>query len=161
LVAFDRQIRATVAARPGRQQVARITEAVYQLQPALAESDFRTAFTETLSRNRRRMLLVILTELTDQATADTLVPSLPLVVRHHAVLIASVTDPDLVGWARSTATDPEAVYRKAAALDALDQRRRLTGRLGRLGAQVIDAPPGKLAPYLADAYLKIKATGRL
>jgi hypothetical protein len=26
---------------------------------------------------------------------------------------------------------------------------------------VVDAPPGRLAPDLADAYLRIKATGRL
>ena len=30
-----------------------------------------------------------------------------------------------------------------------------------LGATVVDAPPGKLAPLLADTYLKVKATGRL
>jgi hypothetical protein len=26
---------------------------------------------------------------------------------------------------------------------------------------VVDAPPGRLAPDLADAYLRVKATGRL
>jgi hypothetical protein len=26
---------------------------------------------------------------------------------------------------------------------------------------VVDAPPGRLAPELADAYLRVKATGRL
>jgi hypothetical protein len=30
-----------------------------------------------------------------------------------------------------------------------------------LGATVVDAPPGELAPRLADAYLRVKATGRL
>ena len=34
-------------------------------------------------------------------------------------------------------------------------------RLRGLGATVVDAPPGELAPRLADAYLKVKATGRL
>ena len=29
------------------------------------------------------------------------------------------------------------------------------------GATIVDAPPGKLAAQLADAYLKVKATGRL
>jgi hypothetical protein len=30
-----------------------------------------------------------------------------------------------------------------------------------MGATVVDAEPGRLAPLLADAYLKVKATGRL
>ena len=44
---------------------------------------------------------------------------------------------------------------------ALDSRRRTVARLRSLGATVIDAPPGRLAPQLADAYLHLKATGRL
>jgi len=30
-----------------------------------------------------------------------------------------------------------------------------------MGATVVDAPPGQLASQLADAYLRVKATGRL
>jgi uncharacterized protein (DUF58 family) len=53
------------------------------------------------------------------------------------------------------------VYRKAAATAALADRGRVVARLRGLGAVVVDAPPGRLAPDLADAYLKVKATGRL
>ena len=44
---------------------------------------------------------------------------------------------------------------------ALADRRRTVARLRGLGAVVVDAPPGRLAPELADAYLRVKATGRL
>jgi uncharacterized protein (DUF58 family) len=44
---------------------------------------------------------------------------------------------------------------------ALAERRRTVARLRKLGALVVDEPPGQLAPRLADAYLKVKATGRL
>jgi hypothetical protein len=30
-----------------------------------------------------------------------------------------------------------------------------------MGVIVVDAPPGKLSPQLADAYLRVKAAGRL
>ncbi|MGH8910765.1 MAG: DUF58 domain-containing protein, partial [Egibacteraceae bacterium] len=58
-------------------------------------------------------------------------------------------------------SDPSAAYRKAAAVAALDERRRTIAALRARGALVIDAPPGKLAGALADAYLDVKATGRL
>ena len=60
LVAFDRTVRAVVPPSGGRAQLGRVTEAMYDLDPQLAESDYRGAFAETLARFRRRALLVLL-----------------------------------------------------------------------------------------------------
>ncbi len=161
LIAFDRRVRAIVAPGHRADQMTRVSEAMYQLEPELAESDYRGAFTETLVRFHRRALLVVLTELADQALGDTLLPALPLILRSHLVVVASVRDPDLLRWASSPADDASAAYRKAAAQVALEQRRALAAQLRGLGATGVVAPPGALAPALADAYLKVKATGRL
>jgi uncharacterized protein (DUF58 family) len=83
------------------------------------------------------------------------------VARHHLVLVASVADPEVGRWARALPDDAGASYRKAAAAKALADRARTVARLSGLGATVVDAVPGRLAPQLADAYLKVKATGRL
>jgi uncharacterized protein (DUF58 family) len=106
-------------------------------------------------------MLVIFTELVEQAVGESLLPALPLIVRNHVVVVASVRDPDVVHWADGEAADASAAFRKASAVSALEERRRATARLQGLGATVVDAPPGQLAPRLADAYLKVKATGRL
>jgi uncharacterized protein (DUF58 family) len=161
LVAFDREVRAVVGPGHARDQLSRVTEAMYQLQPLLVESDYRGAFAETLTRFRRRAMLVVLTELAEQAVAETLLPALPLIARDHLVVVASVADPEVRGWASATPVEPGAAYRKAAAVAALADRRRTVARLRGLGAVVVDAPPGRLAPDLADAYLRVKATGRL
>ena len=161
LVAFDREVRAVVAPGHARDQLSRVTEAMYQLQPLLAESDYRGAFAETLARFRRRAMLVVLTELAEQAVSETLLPALPLIARDHLVVVASVADPEVRGWALATPTEPGAAYRKAAAVATLADRLRTVARLRGLGAVVVDAPPGRLAPDLADAYLRVKATGRL
>jgi hypothetical protein len=44
---------------------------------------------------------------------------------------------------------------------SLLERARTIARLRGLGATVLDAAPGKLAPQLTDTYLAIKSTGRL
>jgi uncharacterized protein (DUF58 family) len=134
---------------------------MYELEPQLVESDYEQAFVESLARFRRRALLVVFTELAEQAVTDTLLPALPLVARDHVVVLAGVQDPAVVAMARSTPDDPAGSYAKAAAVAALEERRRLTGRLRGMGITVVDAPPGRVAPMLADAYLKVKATGRL
>jgi uncharacterized protein (DUF58 family) len=161
LVAFDREVRAVVGPGHTRDQLSRVTEAMYRLQPLLVESDYRGAFAETLARFRRRAMLVVLTELAEQAVPETLLPALPLIARDHLVVVASVADPEVRGWAAATPVEPAAAYRKAAAVAALADRRRTVARLRGLGAVVVDAPPGRLAPDLADAYLRVKATGRL
>jgi uncharacterized protein (DUF58 family) len=161
LVAFDQRVRAVVAPGHARDQLSRVTEAVYALEPELVESDYRGAFAETLVRFRRRALLVVFTELAEQAMTETLLPALPLVARGHIVVVGSVRDPEVVRWARSSPTDGGGAYRKAAAVAALAERRRTAARLRGLGATVVDAPPGRLAPALTDAYLRVKATGRL
>src|SRR5207237_4991523 len=59
LVAFDQDVRAVVPPGHGRDQLTRVTEAMYSLEPELVESDHRGAFRETLARFRRRALLVL------------------------------------------------------------------------------------------------------
>ncbi|MDQ6928030.1 MAG: DUF58 domain-containing protein [Actinomycetota bacterium] len=161
LVAFDREIRAVVPPGHSKDQLTRVTEAMYAIEPELVESDYRGAFAQTLARFRRRALLVIFTELAEQAMAETLLPALPLVTRRHIVIVASVADPQVLHWARAVPGDAGDSYRKAAAVNSLAERARTVARLRGLGATVVDAEPGRLAPLLADAYLKVKATGRL
>jgi uncharacterized protein (DUF58 family) len=61
----------------------------------------------------------------------------------------------------SARTDAAGVYGAAAAEQALAARQRVAALLHRRGARVIDEPPGRLPAVLADAYLDLKASGRL
>jgi uncharacterized protein (DUF58 family) len=161
LLAFSSDVRAVVAPGAGGRRLGRVTEVLSTLEPELVESDYRGAFLEALTRSRRRALLVLLTELAEQALTDTLLPALPLLVRDHVVVVAGVTDPDVARWARGSPSEAGTAYRKAAAVAALEERARVVARLRGLGATVVDEPPGRLAPALCDAYLRVKATGRL
>lgn len=169
LVTFDREVRATVPPRHGPQQMARVVDTLCELEPALVESDYAGVFTETLARFRRRTMLVVLTDLVEQSVNEWLLPALPLITRDHLVVVAGVNDPDVVRWAAgsvegeesSAGDDPAVAYRRTAAVAAQAERQRVVARLRGLGATVVDAKPGRLAPELADAYLEIKATGRL
>jgi uncharacterized protein (DUF58 family) len=161
LVAFDRGIRALVPPAAGRQQLGVMTEVLFDLEPALAESDYTGVFTDTVRRYRKRTLLVLLTDLVEQSVGETLLPAVPLLTRRHVLVVAAVRDPAIVDWADATVTDEEVLYRRLAATQTLEDRRRARIRLEAQGAIVIDAPAGELATRLVDSYLRIKATGRL
>ncbi len=165
LVAFDRKVRVTVPPARHVNQVSRVTEAMFALEPELSESDYTGAFAEVISRFRRRSLLVLLTDLVDQAVEDSLLPALPLITRTHLVVVGAVRDPQVVAWATGELsvgdTPDEAAFRRAAAVESLAARRRTVARLRGAGATVVDAAPGRLSSELADAYLLVKSTGRL
>lgn len=161
MVAFDAVVRAIVPPARRHDQTTQLTEAMYDLEPVLLESDYQGAFSAMLARFRRRSLIVVLSDLSEQSVGDTLLPALPLILRHHVVLVGAVRDPEVVGWAVSVPEDAGQAYRKAAAVSALAERDRIAARLRGMGVTVVDAPPGRLAARLADAYLAIKSTGRL
>jgi uncharacterized protein (DUF58 family) len=113
-----------------------------------------------LSRVRQRCLVVLLTELNTAALEEGLLPLLPQLTSRHLVMLAAVGDPR-IGEMAGTRGDLASVYDAAAAERARAERRRLTAELRSHGVEVVDAPPEDLAPALADAYLALKAAGRL
>lgn len=161
MVTFDREVRSVVPLSRRADQVSRLTEAMFDLQPVLAESDYVAAFTHTLARFRRRMLIVLLTELSAPALTQSLMPAMRLIVRRHLVVVGSVVDPTIALWADGPAEDEAQAYRKAAAVDSLRDRERVSAQLSALGVTVVDAQPGRLSGELADVYLKVKSMGRL
>lgn len=160
LLAVDSVVRAAVEGASAGEVLGRISDVTAGLEPALVETDGRRLVSEVLRRCRRRSLVVLLTSLDTAPVEQGLLPVLGSLVRRHTVVVAAVADPRLAQLAASRGT-AEDVYAAAAAEQALAERRRLTALLRRRGVEVVDAPPESLAPALADAYLALKAAGRL
>ncbi|WP_436793096.1 DUF58 domain-containing protein [Actinospongicola halichondriae] len=161
LLAFDRSVRAVVQPSHGRGQLGKVTDALYELEPSLVDSDYAGAFHHTLAHFRRRALIVLLTDLVEQAVGESLLPALPVLTRSHLILVGAIQDPRVREWAEAPVTDEESAYRQAAAARTLRSRARAAARLRAAGATVVDAPPERLAAMLGDAYLEMKASGRL
>ena len=161
LLVFDTDVRVSVAASARSTQLNRVINAMFDIEPELAESDYRGAFTETLLRFSRRTMLVIHTELVEQTIGEFLLPALPLLTKSHIVVIATVRDPEVERWATESPVTAEQAHRHAAARASIIERQRAIASLRHAGATVIDAVPGKLAARLMDHYLDVKAKGRL
>ena len=162
LVTFDRQVRTVAAMSPARIQRARVAEAMYLLEPELAESAYLPAFTYATARFRRRSLYVVLTDLVESAVEQAILPAMPILCRRHLVVVAAVQDPEMQRWAAPAGGAPASeAFRQAAAISLLQQRSRSSARLTAAGAIVIDAAPGQLTTRVVDTYLELKASGRL
>ena len=160
LVAVDSVLRASVEGAAQREVLPRLVQAMAPLEPALVESDADLVVSEVLRRQRRRCLVVLFTALDAAAIEQGLLPVVDRLTRRHTVLLASVGDPrvDELAARRGTAT---AVYEAASAERTLADRRRITASLRRHGVIVVDEAADRFASRVADAYLDLKATGRL
>lgn len=161
LVSFDLDVNTIIEPSARRSQRAQISEQLFDLEPALTESNYRNAVTQVLARYRRRSFLVLATELGPEAAEQFLLPVLPLLIRTHLVVVAAVRDPDLVRWTTDTTVDADGGFLRSAAISSLARREELAARLRGQGALVVDVEPSKFASTLGDVYLDAKATGRL
>ncbi|WP_329410561.1 DUF58 domain-containing protein [Streptomyces sp. NBC_00704] len=160
LLAYDRRVRALVQGRTARDVLPSLVNAMATLEPELVETDARGLTAAALRTAPRRSLIVLLTTLDAAPVEEGLLPVLPQLTRRHTVLVASVADPRVARMADSRG-DVDAVYEAAAAAQAQTERHRTAEQLRRHGVTVVDATPDDLAPSLADAYLALKAAGRL
>ncbi len=144
---------------PRRRGAEAIVRAVYDIEPKLTDAAYDVAFQAVGAG--KRALVMIFTDLLDEATATELLDAIPVLARRHAVMVVSVVDPDLEDLVRTEPTEPLQVYRAAAALDVLAPRAPLRARLERLGAIVAEAPPEGLAEAAVRAYLRAKLRARL
>ncbi|MFF2653835.1 DUF58 domain-containing protein [Streptomyces sp. NPDC058045] len=160
LLAYDRRIRALVQGRPAAELLPALVTALSPLDAELVETDAHGMAATALRTAPRRSLIVLLTTLEAAPVEEGLLPVLPQLTQRHTVIAASVADPHLARMSTGRGTI-DAVYGAAAAAQAATERRQTAERLRRHGVTVVDALPDELPPALADAYLALKAAGKL
>ncbi|WP_430380128.1 DUF58 domain-containing protein [Streptomyces sp. B1-3] len=160
LLAYDRGVRALVQGRTAKDLLPSLVNAMAPLEPELVETNARGLTATALRTAPRRSLVVLLTSLDAAPIEEGLLPLLPQLTQRHTVLLASVADPHIARMATARG-NAEAIYEAAAAAQAQTERQRTAEQLRRHGVTVVDATPDDLAPALADAYLALKAAGRL
>ncbi|MCU1452271.1 MAG: hypothetical protein JWN46_417 [Acidimicrobiales bacterium] len=156
-VAFDAEVRRSLP--PRRSGGEGLLRALYDLEPRPVDSDHDLAFHRVGSA--KRALVVVCTDLLEEAASGPLLEAMPVLVRHHAVLVVTAADPDLV---RAVTVDPLTavdVHAASVADDLLAARDRVVRSLGTLGCVVVDAAPDRLPSAAVAAYLTLKSRARL
>lgn len=156
-VAFDSDVRLRV--RPRRANGEAVVRALYDLEPTSVDSDHERAFRDV--GTTKRALVMIFTDLLEEAAARPLLAAVPILARRHAVVVATITDPDLHAAVTEAPAAPPAVYAAAVATGVLAARDRVRADLVRTGATVVEADPERLAAACVGAYLRLKSRSRL
>ena len=133
---------------------------LYDYQTTAAPSDFAGAVEQLMARQRRRSLVIVMTNLRGEDGKE-LVPALQVLQSRHLVLLASLRERTIEeALTRPVDSFPEAL--KFLAADRyVSERREILAGLGSRGIFTLDTTAQELAVALANRYLDIKAAGRL
>lgn len=158
LVAGDVTIRARMSPRTGPGILSGLVSTLTSVEPALTETDPRLLTTEVGRLTAKRSLIVLFSSFDSSRSA--VAEAARLLSARHAVVLAAVSDPRVHELAGARG-DALAVYTAAAAELALSERVAAADILRRQGVDVIDSSAQDFAGRVVDAYLELKAAGRL
>ena len=144
----------------GQLTLNRLLNLLYDLQPQTQVPDFRRAALQLLTRQTKRALVIIITNLRDEDSED-LQAAASLLKRRHLVLVASLREAAVDQVLESQVADFDDAVRIAAAHDYLRHREQTLELLRAMGVASVDVQPQTLSLELVNTYLAIKARGAL
>ncbi|MDF1479191.1 DUF58 domain-containing protein [Leifsonia sp. H3M29-4] len=160
VVIFDRRVRGRVQGATGAELLSRMVSTMAPIEPELIEMDWAAVPGLVRSVTAHQALVVLATTIDAPGATRGLLGVLPQLTRKHTVVVSSVTDPTVLDATRHRTTRDE-VYLAASAERALLDQARVAAAIRQLGGEVVTGAPQELPPALADAYIALKAAGRL
>lgn len=133
---------------------------LYDYQTTAAPSDFSGAVEHLMARQRRRSLVILLTNLRGEDGKE-LVPALQVLKSKHLVLLASMREASVEDSVNEPVDGFSSALRFLAGNVYLEERREILATLAAHGVLTLDSTARSFAIALANRYLDIKAAGRL
>ncbi|MCQ4313132.1 DUF58 domain-containing protein [Pseudomonas stutzeri] len=160
LYTFATEQRRFFAPAKGQLQLNALLNGVYDLANTRQPADFALAASNVLALQKRRALVIILSNLRDEDDED-LLGAVSRLSRRHRVLVVSLREQVLDGLRQQPVSSFQDALAYCGTLDYLNARSGLHERLLAHGVPVLDARPHELGPALISRYLAWKKGGVL
>jgi uncharacterized protein (DUF58 family) len=161
LVAYGRRVQHRLPAGRGAAHLRALVERLALVRTEPFEADHLGAAEEVLAVQKRRSLVVWLTELAETASIPEVVEVASRMMPRHLVLFTVITQPDLALLAGRCPTNPEQLYASMAAQEMVQRREVLLRNLRQRGAIAIEVQPAKVSAGIINRYLEIKERNAL
>ncbi|WP_296256659.1 MULTISPECIES: DUF58 domain-containing protein [unclassified Pseudomonas] len=133
---------------------------VYDLNSSQRPADYSAAIRQVLNRQKRRALVVLVTNLRDEDDED-LLGAVKQLSRRHRVLVASLREDVLDKMRQGPVQTWQQALDYCGTVAFLNARASLHERLIAHGIPVLDVRPADLGPQLVSRYLSWKKAGTL
>ena len=148
------------APRKGRQSLNTLMAELGDVEPTPTFSDYARGATDFLRRQRKRALVILITNCRDE-DAPELAAALTLLRSRHLVVLANLRE-QIVGQIATQPIPTSELALEAAAAHEYEQRRgEMLRRFAVSGALTIDCEPRRLGVELVNRYTALKRAGSI
>ena len=161
LLTYGRSVKHRLPAAKGSAHLRQMIEQLALVREETSEADHLLTAGRLLADQKRRSLVVWLTDLAETAMTPEVVEAASLMMPRHLVLFIVIGQPDLGELAASRPENEDQMYQVAAAQEMVHRRELLLARLRERGALALEVDSGSVSPVLVNSYLQIKERNRL
>jgi uncharacterized protein (DUF58 family) len=161
LVAYGRAIRQQLPAAKGSAHLRQLIEQLALVHEEVSEADHLHMAARLLTDQKRRSLIVWLTDLAETAMTPEVIEAAAMMMPKHLVLFVVIGQPDLGELAAKRPQSEAEMYQVAAAQEMAHRRELLLARLRERGALALEVNSGAISPALVNSYLQIKGRNQL
>jgi uncharacterized protein (DUF58 family) len=158
---FDDQLRALVPAQRGVTALAALRTALVPVQATLVEPDYAAAFRILAQRQRKRALIVLVTDVIDARASRSLLAHLTRGASRHLAVVVALRNDALLHAATIRGDRTRDMYESAAAEELIAERLTSLQRMRDAGVVVLDVAPDAMAAAVVNQYLELKTRGAL
>ncbi len=161
MIAFADTVHQYLAPKPGKKQFLTMLETIYALPVHPVEPDFESAFTYLASKQRKRALIILFTDILDNDSAEGIATYVSQFSKHHLVVCVTLTNSGIVELAEQKPSNSKSVYQKTIAERLLQEKHATLEILRRRGVITIDVPAHQLTMAVVNKYLELKAKSKI
>ncbi|MCB9479372.1 MAG: DUF58 domain-containing protein [Deltaproteobacteria bacterium] len=161
LAVFDDAVLGYLPPRAGKNAHRPFVDALYDRQPRWRETNFASAFVALQTRQPKRSLVVVLSDLVDADTTARYRSALVRLRRRHRVVFVAMRTPLLGEIVGMPMHDTHDLARKVVSLNLLREREAALHALSKAGIDVLDVEPSRSLVPLINRYLEIRKSGEL
>ena len=156
IVTYGRRIHARLPPGRGSQHLRAIVDALATVPAERAEADHAAAVASVMASQKRRALIVWLTDVTETADVPDVIESAARLAPRHVVLFGVMRQPEMAAVAQDVPANEDGMYRMLAVHEMLERREVLLKALRQRGVLVVELAEGAAAAPLIAQYLEVK-----
>ncbi len=161
LLTYGRGSQQRVAPGRGASHLKNILDTLATARTAAGEADHAGAAGAIKTMQKRRALIVWLTDVPETAVIPEVIESAARLVPEHVLLFVVARPRELADVAGLEPSGTSELFRVVAAQEVLERRARLLGDLRERGALAVEVAAPNLAGAVVDRYLGVKARNLL
>jgi uncharacterized protein (DUF58 family) len=159
LLVYGRGIQQQLLPASGAGHLRQFVDSLSQIRAEASEANHLGAAARLKHLQRRRGLILWITELADSARRPEVVDAAVDLARRHLVLLVVLGHPELQELAGRKPATVEQMFASTAAMEILERRQQILARLRAQGVLVVETTAGTVKADAINQYLEVKARG--